>query len=205
MAVKGLTNTGPQSIAVNISTSDGPSAAEREAERTQKERIAQQNALPSWMSNSTVTGDSFSGAIGDSTRTLNRNNDDQDHSKGKPVDTTASARIDDIFERLKAERAAEMAKLMPDGNDEEFGSEEEDGEEAEFEDVPATSHSPSSDTPSTKTMKRENADEFFDRRQQTEGRATKRVRVETNIGGDAHIGDYQGSEEDEEDVEFEDI
>ncbi|KAG5930666.1 hypothetical protein E4U42_000006 [Claviceps africana] len=209
MAVKGLTNTGPQSIAVNISTSDGPSAADREAERNQKERIAQQNALPSWMSNSTVTGDSFSAAIGDSTITLNRSSDDQDSSKSKLVDKTTSAQIDDIFERLKAERAAEMAKSMPNENDEEFGSEEEDIDEAEFEDVPATSHSSSLDTPSTKALMQEIANDFIDPRQAAEGRSPKRVRLEPNMRRDVHISDdeavEEGDEEDEEDEEDEDV
>ncbi|KAG6002544.1 hypothetical protein E4U54_000857 [Claviceps lovelessii] len=205
MAVKGLANTGPQSIAVNISTSDGPSAADREAEKTRKERIAQQNALPSWMSNSTVTGDSFCGAIGDSPITLNRNSGDQDLSKGKLVETTTSAQIDDIFERLKAERAAEMAKSIPVGNNEEFGSEDEDGEETEFEDVPATSHSSTLDSPSTQAIKRENVDEFFDRRHHVEGRAPKRVKVEPIMRRDAHSGDDNIVDEDEDDVEFEDV
>ncbi|KAG5953759.1 hypothetical protein E4U53_003089 [Claviceps sorghi] len=211
MAVKGLTNTGPQSIAVNISTSDGPSAADREAERNRKERIAQQNALPSWMSNSTVTGDSFSSAIGDSTITLNRSSDDQDLSKSKLVDTTTSAQIDDIFERLKAERAAEMAKSMPNGNDEEIGSEEEDIDEAEFEDVPATSHLPGLDSLSTKALTQENANESVDQRQAAEERAPKRVKVEPNMRRDVPSSDDQadeGENEDEdedEDVEFEDI
>ncbi|QPH17162.1 hypothetical protein C2857_001958 [Epichloe festucae Fl1] len=204
MAVKGLANTGPQSIAVNISTSDGPSAADREAEKARKERIAQQNALPSWMSNSTVTGASFSGVIGDGTITANQENDNKDVSKGKAVDTTTSAQIDDIFERLKAEKAAEMAKGVTQyGNDDEFGS-EEDGDEDEFEDVPATSHSSSLGTSSTATIKRGKADGSPEERQRAEGRPLKRVKVET-MERDADIGDHQGSGDEDEDVEFEDI
>ncbi|KAG6037298.1 hypothetical protein E4U41_005222 [Claviceps citrina] len=206
MAVKGLTNTGPQSIAVQISTSDGPSAADREAERIRKERIAQQNALPSWMSNSTVTGDSFSAAIGDDAVDSSQNNHDQDVSKAKLLHTTTSAQIDDIFERLKAEKAAEMAQVKgQDGNDEESGSEEEDGDEAEFEDVPATGCSSSSDVPNTIATKRENEDELVEENQQTDERAAKRVKVEPNMRTDGLSGNDQGSGDEDEDVEFEDI
>ncbi|KAG6018546.1 hypothetical protein E4U40_000185 [Claviceps sp. LM458 group G5] len=205
MAVKGLTNTGPQSIAVNISTSDGPSAADRDAERTKKEKIAQQNALPSWMSNSTVTGDSFSGTVGDGTIALNQNSDNHDTAKSVVVDTRTSAQIDDIFERLKADKAAEIAKAMLDENGEDFGSEEGDGDEAEFEDVPATSYSSSLGTPSKMAMKRNDADELFGNGQDARGRAIKRVKIDPDMSRDAYSGDDRASADDDEDVEFEDI
>ncbi|QGI85231.1 hypothetical protein CEK25_011960 [Fusarium fujikuroi] len=126
MAVKGLTNTGPQSIAVNISTSDGPTEAEKAAEQARKEQIAKQNALPSWMSNSTVTGESFSAGAAPGTASVVKKESSKDAGPAAPA--VANAQIDDIFEKLKAEIAQEKSE------------EEEDEEEEEdlFEDVPAT-------------------------------------------------------------------
>ncbi|KAF9775078.1 hypothetical protein IL306_006903 [Fusarium sp. DS 682] len=126
MAVKGLTNTGPQSIAVNISTSDGPTEAEKAAEQARKEQIAKQNALPSWMSNSTVTGESFSASATTGTASAVKKESSKDAGPAAPA--VANAQIDDIFEKLKAEMAQEKSE------------EEEDDEEEEedlFEDVPA--------------------------------------------------------------------
>ncbi|KAG8420424.1 hypothetical protein J3459_011075 [Metarhizium acridum] len=108
-------------VEMNISTSDGPSAAEKEAEKARKEKIAQQNALPSWMSNSTVTGESFSGTLSDGLISLKQDDESSAALKGKKVDANTSAKIDDIFEKLKAEQAAEMAKgIIHGGNDEDF-------------------------------------------------------------------------------------
>ena len=155
MAVKGLTNTGPQSIAVNISTSAGPSEVEKEAERLRKEKIAQQNALPSWMSNSTVTGESFSGTVATDTAAIKREVA-EDAAAGKAEDGNTSARIDDIFAKLKAEQEAELARVVDDDEDDEFGS-EEDGE-VEFEDVPPTGNNSGLGTPGLVGLKREASD-----------------------------------------------
>ncbi|KFG83375.1 transcription factor spTFIIE alpha subunit [Metarhizium anisopliae] len=207
MAVKGLTNTGPQSIAVNISTSDGPSAVEKEAEKARKEKIAQQNALPSWMSNSTVTGESFSGTLSDGLISLKQDDENNTASKGKKVDANTSAKIDDIFEKLKAEQAAEMAKgVIPGGNDEDFDSEEEDGDEDEFEDVPATGNTSSLGTPSTAAVKREVSTILSRDGDSPDERAAKKVKVEQEIKKESEgpEGDDDTGDEDE-DMEFEDI
>ncbi|KJZ78550.1 hypothetical protein HIM_01941 [Hirsutella minnesotensis 3608] len=144
MAVKGLANTGPQSIAVNISTSEGPSEADKAAEKALKEKGAQQNALPAWMSNSTVTGESFSGAAAVEHVSTVKGEAIKHVAEGALLDSHTSAQIDRIFEKLKAEQAAERAREAgrEDGedddneygeDDDEYGSDEED----EFEDVPA--------------------------------------------------------------------
>ncbi|KHO00907.1 transcription factor spTFIIE alpha subunit [Metarhizium album ARSEF 1941] len=207
MAVKGLTNTGPQSIAVNISTSDGPSAAEKDAEKSRKEKIAKQNALPSWMSNSTVTGESFSATITDGSILLKQDDEGNSASTDKNMDTNTSARIDDIFEKLKAEQAAEMAKgVVHGGNEEEFDSDADDGDEDEFEDVPATGNTSALGTPSTAAVKREVSAIMSRDGETADDRANKKVKVEQEIkkepegpGGDDDTGD------EDEDVEFEDI
>ncbi|KAM0302661.1 hypothetical protein HYE67_009727 [Fusarium culmorum] len=127
MAVKGLANTGPQSIAVNISTSDGLTEAEKAAEQARKEQIAKQNALPSWMSNSTVTGESFSAsAPAAGTTPIVKKEGKDSESAAAPA---ANAQIDDIFEMIKAEQAAKQAQVE--------SEEDDDDEEDEFEDVPA--------------------------------------------------------------------
>ncbi|EFY87463.1 transcription factor spTFIIE alpha subunit [Metarhizium acridum CQMa 102] len=207
MAVKGLTNTGPQSIAVNISTSDGPSAAEKEAEKARKEKIAQQNALPSWMSNSTVTGESFSGTLSDGLISLKQDDESSAALKGKKVDANTSAKIDDIFEKLKAEQAAEMAKgIIHGGNDEDFDSEEDDGYEDEFEDVPATGNTSGLGTPSTAAVKREVSTILSRDGDSADERAPKKVKVDQEIKKESEglEGDDDTGDEDE-DMEFEDI
>ncbi|GJN67243.1 hypothetical protein PLIIFM63780_004683 [Purpureocillium lilacinum] len=218
MAVKGLTNTGPQSIAVNISTSAGPSEVEKEAERLRKEKIAQQNALPSWMSNSTVTGESFSGTVATDTAAIKREVA-EDAAAGKAEDGNTSARIDDIFAKLKAEQEAELARVVDDDEDDEFGS-EEDGED-EFEDVPPTGNNSGLGTPGLVGLKREASDGISSEQDSAEERMSKRVKVETQgeagqgvVGGaKAGTGDSKAGDEDdegdgaedEEELEFEDV
>ncbi|KAF5018048.1 hypothetical protein F66182_9998 [Fusarium sp. NRRL 66182] len=189
MAVKGLTNTGPQSIAVNISTSDGPTEAEKAAEQARKEQIAKQNALPAWMSNSTVTGESFSASTTHGTITTLKKEAAKDSALAAAPETKANAQIDDIFERLKAEQAAERAK-----EEDELGSEEDEEEEDEFEDVPATGNVSSQDTPITPAIKRESPDG-------SEERHAKRVKVEP----EPQIKKEEEEEDSEEEIEFEDV
>ncbi|UNI24468.1 hypothetical protein JDV02_010210 [Purpureocillium takamizusanense] len=219
MAVKGLTNTGPQSIAVNISTSAGPSEVEKEVERLRKEKIAQQNALPSWMSNSTVTGESFSGNVATDASAIKKEVA-QDAAPGlQPEDGNTSAHIDDIFAKLKAEQEAEMARVVDDGDDDEFGS-EEDGED-EFEDVPPTGNNSSLGTPGLAGLKRDASDGASSEQDSAEERMSKRVKVETQAeadqggagganaaAGDGKAGDDDDDDdivEDDEELEFEDV
>ncbi|KAH6890014.1 hypothetical protein B0T10DRAFT_487281 [Thelonectria olida] len=196
MAVKGLTNTGPQSIAVNISTSDGPTEAERAAEQAQKERIAKQNALPSWMSNSTVTGESFTSSADQAPSTVTKGSKLNESKLANPVDTSAKTQIDDIFEKLKAEQAAEQARRAE--GDEEFGSEEDD--EDEFEDVPATGNVSSRDTPVTPATKRELSGDVSREGDSSDERQAKRAKVEPEIKKEETDGDS-----DEDEMEFEDV
>jgi transcription initiation factor TFIIE subunit alpha len=151
-AVKGLANTGPKSMQVNISTSDGPSEADLAAERARKEKIAQQNALPAWMANSTVTGEAFSAtaaaagaAAGGAGGTLLAGDDaDTKDASGKTaLEAKDDAEIDDYFARLKAEQEAEEARKAAARAQAEaagdYGSEEdEEDDEDDFEDVVAS-------------------------------------------------------------------
>ena len=194
MAVKGLTNTGPQSIAVNISTSDGLSEAEKAAEQARKEKIAQQNALPVWMANSTVTGEQVSGLDASNPLALRQENA-KIPTLASSVDKDATAKLDDIFERLKADQAAKAREE----ENEDFGSEEEDEDEDDFEDVPATGNNSSRDTPITPAIKLETSEATSRVGDSSDERQAKRVKVE-EIKKEAVDEDSE-----DEDVEFEDV
>lgn len=150
-AVRGLTNVGPQSINVNISTSEGASEAEKEAERARKEAIAQQNALPSWMANSTVTGESFAGetATGPSVQQT------ASSSKKENQDTVdaGDSKMDDIFAKLKAEQ---LAAANADNDEEEEEGEYESEDDESFEDIPPTISASAIGTPSETASKSQN-------------------------------------------------
>lgn len=124
-AVKGLQNTGPKSVQVVISNADGPSEAEKEAERERKEKAAKQNALPSWIAQSTVSGEFFEGTINNTVGTMSTMIDEDE----KPTHEASHAELNDVFARLKAEQEAARQ------TDEEMGEEDEEGDEDEFEDV----------------------------------------------------------------------
>ncbi|KAM3529981.1 hypothetical protein NHJ13051_001588 [Beauveria bassiana] len=202
MAVKGLTNTGPQFISVNISTVEGASEAEKEAEIARREKLAAQNALPSWMSNSTVTGESFSGAMGTGIAAVKKETGAGDDSQQKHVDSKAIAQIDDIFETLKAE----AAQRQQDNPEDEEGSDED---EDNFEDVPETVNDPSSHTLDiSESMKRDPSEEEFKDEPGSEDHTRKRAKIEPSTKTDTavnDIGDDDDEEEEEEDeMEFED-
>ncbi|XXH00412.1 hypothetical protein Hte_006756 [Hypoxylon texense] len=185
-AVKGMTNTGPQSIAISITDTDGPTEAEKEAERARKEQVAQMNALPSWHTTSTVTGLSFSG----NTNPVAASQADEDDVK--PTDDFASS--DNAQDKELAEVFAmmqESARLGQQAEEEEEEEEEdEEDEDEEFEDVanattPAGQKRPASSAPSS------GADT------PASERAAKKVKVEEPAN--------DGDSEDDEDVQFEDV
>ncbi|ORY71544.1 uncharacterized protein BCR38DRAFT_329517 [Pseudomassariella vexata] len=133
-AVRGLADMGPKSIAINITAADGPSEAEKEAERIRKEKIAQQNALPEWHTTSTVSGITFAEVA--SASSFKKEDDD---TKADNEDLTAED-AEDLNEwmlTLKRQAEAEAArKALEDDEDE-----EDDEEEEEFEDITATNES----------------------------------------------------------------
>lgn len=128
-AVKGL-NAANTSIAVTITASDGPTAAEIAADKAQKEKNAQQNVMPAHFAFSTVTGERvkpsqqsmLSSSLGDD-------------KKNADIETTSAsgdgAEIDSYFARLRAEQAKEAER--------EAEEEEDSDVEEDFEDVPTGS------------------------------------------------------------------
>ncbi|SPN98849.1 related to transcription initiation factor IIE chain TFA1 [Cephalotrichum gorgonifer] len=194
-AVKGLTNVGPKSMAVNISSADGPSEAEKAAELARKEKIAAQNALPSWMTNSTITGESYSAReLGSTDLGKKEELDFKDTTLTQQAAGESNHKdIDDLFARLKAEQ--EQKEL----EEEEYGTDDEEDEDDEdnFEDVvPVTGVNSSVGTPSGmgagagQTPASGNGDVDGER-------PAKKVKVASPVPPEEE-------EESDEDVEFED-
>lgn len=113
-AVKGLANVGPKTMQVTISDGD---EQERLEERKRKERLLKENALPSWMTESSVPTIS-------QTRSF------------EMVDPADNADLVPA-KRVKLDPAAETAAVKAEdkGAVMSFKMEEEDEDELEFEDV----------------------------------------------------------------------
>ncbi len=226
-AVRGLTNTGPTTIAVTLTNSDGPTAADRAAEQARKEALAAQNQMPAHFTHSTVTGEQI---LPTSTSPLKSSQSFEDtKDKKDALITTPSnvdgAEIDSYFAQLKAEQAREAVKEQ----EEELETDDEDDEEdLGFEDVvpavgsgvgtPASSASANGqETKSlvgglTSALKKNNTGTGSSNggtstgaaspvtgphTPDSGGRAAKKVRIEEPVAKD--------EEESEEDIEFEDV
>lgn len=132
-SVKGLADTGPKKIDIKISTSEGPTEEEKETERLRKEKIALQNALPSWMANSTVSGDSFSATPSSGLDTVRTEPENKVDAQNKGLDAKEAQELKSYMDDLKREQEAMAAAALKKEED----SDDED-EEDEFEDVVAT-------------------------------------------------------------------
>lgn len=190
-AVRGMTDTGPKSIAISITAVDGPSEAEQEAEKARKDKIAQQNALPAWHTTSTVTGISYDGSS--STNLAGATDEDK-----KPDLDSANAKedadLEDMFEKIRQEQEAEAARLAAAADEDE----EEDDEDEEFEDaIPAIPIVPSGKSLHSTGEKRavSSGETSAADTPAAEDRPSKKVKVEEPEDG--------GS--DEEDLAFEDV
>lgn len=146
-AVKGMANTGPSTLSVSIQAGTGPSEEEKAEERANRERVAQQNALPSWMSNSTITGDAFKTDLAAGVKTYD--DDVKDPTIKTKTDATADADIDDYFARLKRQAEEEQAKKNNEEEEDDDEEEEEDDDEAMFEDVVKTGNNSGAATPAS--------------------------------------------------------
>jgi transcription initiation factor TFIIE subunit alpha len=132
-AVKGMANTGPTSISVTLTTSDGPTEADLAAEKARKEAIATQNALPVHFTHSTISGEQVKFGEQPSLQLSSTllEPDKKDVGLDTPSVNGDGAEIDDYFARLKAEQAREAEQEQ----DEEYETDEEDEDEDDFEDV----------------------------------------------------------------------
>lgn len=210
-SVKGVADTGPKKIDVNISASDGPTAEQKEAERLRKEKISKENALPHWMAQSTVTGDSYSAAPVP-TVAVPKIEADIKESRTNDLDTKQL----DLLEQIKLDLMKENAEAAAKAAEEEESDEEDDDE---FEDVPGTTSlsaggTPASSAPATANLpimpsplrqasaplKREaspSGDSAFKTgAADSDDRPAKKVKVEEPAAD---------NDDDEDDMEFEDV
>jgi transcription initiation factor TFIIE subunit alpha len=209
-AVHGLQNTGPKTMSVNIASAEGLTETERAEEKARKEKIAQQNALPSWMSNSTITGESFKGNNTALASAQKDGVDVKDSALKESADDKQHAELDDLMARLKEQRAAEANKRKLE--DDEDGSDDEEDDGA-FEDVvaPSASHTPAPTYnpvgkvgASPAPLKRSSDDIAVDGAGEKsavneEEKQIKKVKVETPPA------EANGDRESEDELEFEDV
>lgn len=213
-AVRGLANTGPTSIAVTLTATDGPTAADKAAEQAKREALAAQNQLPAHFTHSTVTGEQIlPGAI--PTFQVSSLDDTKD-SKDSLVSTPSfsgndGAEIDSYFAQLKAEQAreaveAEAEELETDDDEDEDGFEDVVPATGSAVGTPASSSSINGEARSlTSVLKRGGesgtstgaASPVTGPQTPESGRTAKKVRIEEPAPND--------EEESEEDVEFEDV
>lgn len=211
-SVKGLADTGPKKIDIKISTSEGPTEEEKEAERLRKEKIALQNALPSWMANSTVSGESFStSATG--VAILKPEPEKKAESQNKGLDAKQAEELSSYMADLKREQEA-MAAAAALKKEEDDSDEEED----DFEDVvptppvgtpapasqglkPAPSPLRQSSVPvKTEALINGNGASSLKRDSQSDAdRPAKKIKVEEEVSLD------DDDDDDEEGLEFEDV
>ena len=197
-AVHGLQNTGPKTMAVNISSSDGPTEAEVAAEAARKRKIAEQNAKPEWITVSTVTGESFvgKGAEAAAAKQEQKDTNVQVHAQEH------HAEVEDFFARLKAQQAVEQANKREDDE-----SDEEDEDDVDFEDVVAGSNAAAPTTPAAASASATlplTADKPDVVEGQDDGGSmeplAKRIKAEEPSNGANNDGG-----ESEDDIEFEDV
>lgn len=121
-AVKGI-DTGPEKITIQIGSSAEQNEKQRAADKARQEKIAMQNQLPTWHTESTVIKD----AAGKST-TIKEESNGLDASGIKTETGDAKGgnqNLDAVFAQIEAERRRK----------EEEEDDDEDDDEDEFEDV----------------------------------------------------------------------
>lgn len=185
-AVRGMTDTGPKSIAISITATNGPSDAEKDAERARKEKIAQQNALPSWHTSSTVTGISYDAT--ESKTLVGKIEEDK-----KPDMDSLDSKEDTAASQAYWAKLAEEAEAERKAAEEDDGDEDDEDEDEEFEDA-----IPASVNTSFAAEKRvaSSGDTSAAETPASEDRPAKKVKVEEPTAD---------AESDEEDVAFEDV
>ncbi|KAH6669103.1 transcription initiation factor IIE subunit alpha [Plectosphaerella plurivora] len=196
-AVKGLDNVGPKSLSVNISTSDGPSEAEKAAEQARRDKVALQNALPSWMSQSTVTGESYSAAPSGPTPAIKAMEPDSKNDVKPKIAEDEESEMAAMFARIKAEQEAAAARAQEEASDDD---DDDDDDEADFEDVVATGPASNNPTPTSLTPAPALKRDASSREASTDERSVKRVKVAEPEPTKADEDD-----ESEEEIEFEDV
>ncbi|KAH0148324.1 hypothetical protein KCU67_g11496, partial [Aureobasidium melanogenum] len=180
----------PETVKVQLED-DLTTKPDPEAARIKREKEAKQNALPEWLTRSTVSGDMTTAGA----KELREQREREAHAGGLSVDDAADdkksggtpgrddAVMDDYWAAYRAEQ--ERARLQ------EEEEEEDDEDEDEFEDVP-----PGTSVPDIKV-------------EEAEGPDAKRVKTEqdTDVVPLASVAPAvdTNAESDEDDMEFEDV
>ncbi|KAF1834545.1 hypothetical protein BDW02DRAFT_525151 [Decorospora gaudefroyi] len=125
-AVKGI-DTGPEKISVQIGSSAEQNEKQRTAEKARQEKIAMQNQLPSWHTQSTVVKDAAGNTTTVKQETTGLDTPNIKSEAGDPMG--GNQNLDSIFAQIEAERRRK--------EQEEDEEDEEDEDEDEFEDVEA--------------------------------------------------------------------
>lgn len=215
-AVKGMSNVGPTSIAITLTTSEGPTAEEAAAEQARREKVAAQNAMPVHFTHSTITGEQVKGL--NQVPSLPTKSVTSDNKKPSPdtADNSFGTDLDEAnyFERLKAEAAAEAAREQ----EEEYETDDEDDDEdMGFEDVVPTAVASGAGTPASSSALPNGLTGVLKKGTSTgsgtstgvtspvtgpgtpadDGRPAKRLRIEEPV--------LKEEDESEEDMAFEDV
>ena len=124
-AVKGL-DTGPEKINIQIGSSAEQNEKQRAAEKARQEKIAMQNQLPSWHTQSTVIKD----AAGNVSSVKQEANGTDTPTKSESSDAkNTTQNLDAVFAQIEAERRKKEEEEDDDDDD------EDDEDDDEFEDV----------------------------------------------------------------------
>lgn len=202
-AVKGLTNTGPTSIAIELTTGEGPSEEDKAAAAAKRSAYLAQNALPEHFTHSTITGEQIVPTSAPAASTMFLVKKDEDEKKiVMPSFGGEGEAIDDYFAQLKAEQAREAEQEA----EEEF---ETDDEDDEFEDVVPSANgagsaaaTPVSALKSAEASRRSSPAGGTGAESEESGPPSKRVRISEEKQEELKKVEEADSEEDEE---FEDV
>ncbi len=130
-AVKGLAQNASQQISVSLATTTEKTAAELAAEQQKRAAIAEQNKLPEWHTNSTVTGEATALGIKEQQAKTERDANGaailkEESINEKSSDNKESATLNAYFEALKEEQE-KQAKADMEADESSEDEEEEDG------------------------------------------------------------------------------
>jgi len=193
-AVKGIRPTVEQ-LEVSITTESENNAAERAKEEEQRARIAAQNQMPVWHTQSTVSGEAVRKASGNAD-TLRNGIAVNGVLKAEEAEDRKELEQDTIFDDYALALAREQAEVERRRLEEAEEEDETDDEEDEFEDVPAVAYGAS-------PAKRSFEDDSTSNAASTP--ATRKVRLEDPTG-DSTTGTPLGrSESDADEDEFETV
>ncbi|KAI9826366.1 MAG: hypothetical protein M1832_000283 [Thelocarpon impressellum] len=226
-AVKGLSQASVQQIEVSLTSTDEKTLAEQVAEEERKAALAKQNALPVWISKSTVSGEAT--ALGRNEEAARRERegllgvktdeagagDDKKRAAGEELNDELAG----YYQLMAEEKERETQRKLEEEEEEEDDDEDEDEDEDEgdFEDVPAASNGAASalnglkrasttTSPSTNTTTAGADASLASKKRPSPSPidrpgSPKKARQEVE-GADSEEDEDEG---DEEEVEFEDV